>query len=373
MAACDRCHKRKTRCDGRLPQCGTCVKSGVRCLYPEETNYRQAHRDQLKSMEQRLRNLERENQQLRTAKESSSQQPSGTDDTGAPNSNTVESQSGAQMHKPSSPLAYHQNIAPNAAAQAETPPERRDSQAKVGTPASLNRYLGTSAGIEFVDLVESVVDSPNSSGDLFARVSDAYCKPRNPASNTMPLPAIPDRATAMQLIAIYFGHWHLTFPLLYRPAFLQLADRVYKEPDFYQGHPHCAFVFDIVLALGSATSERFEWSYKDTESHYTRAMSHFNDILKLRDIRTLQALLLCCQYGIHASLRDTADEMWDLLGKAERICVEIGLHQLKSSPPKSKCDIHLTGPISLNLQAELQRRCFWCFYSLDRYYSSAIL
>jgi hypothetical protein len=139
---------------------------------------------------------------------------------------------------------------------------------------------------------------------------------------------------------------------------LDLAENVYAEPGILERNAHYAFVFNMVLALGSASSKRFEWSFKDTEMYYKKAMSHLETILGYRDIRTLQALLLCSQYGIHASLRDTADEMWDLLGKAERICVEIGLHQLRSTARMIKCDVHLTGPLPAYLQVEMQRRCF---------------
>lgn len=379
-------------------------------MYPDDFTYRQAQRDHVKAIEQRLLDLERENQQLRTERQSSNSLPprnstpdntspgrytgflddpssttlprdnsqdSGTQDSSAIPSCPTDAVVAAHLATPANTTSLSERA--NATSIGDAPDCTVNQPNTVNTtnithaltPASQRssgsaRYLGTSAGIEFVDLVERVVESPNPHGDLFARVTDAYCKPTIPAPNQAISALIPDRATAAQLISSYFGHWHLTFPLLYRPEFLRLVDHIYEDPTFQERNPHCAFTFNIILALGSATSKRFEWSFKDTESYYMRAMTHFDEILGYRDIRTLQALLLCCQYGIHASLRDTSNEMWDLLGKAERICVEIGLHQLKSAPRKVKCDIHLTGPLPQFLQTEMQRRCFWCFYSLDR-------
>lgn len=387
MTACERCHKRKTRCDRNRPACDACIKSAVRCSYPEYATYRLRNGDHLKLMEQRIRDLEQENQRLRAVEPTSSQIENAQEQenttwrsppsTGSkPQSdalgNDVLSTSQTRAQSQTQQRFQSQN---QSQLQTQQQTQQHTSQqfpqaAIATTPGNHHsRYLGTNAGVEFVDLVERVVDSPNSHGDLFARITDAYCRPRTPEHHDLSSPPLPARVAASQLIASYFEHWHLTFPLLYRPAFLELVNSIYEEPGFQEKNTHSLFVFNMVLALGSATSKRFEWTFKDTEMYYRKALSHLDEILGYRDIRTLQALLLCCQYGIHASLRDTADEMWDLLGKAERMCVQLGLHQLRSTARMVKCDIHLTGPIPDALQVEMQRRCFWCFYSLDRYAS----
>lgn len=74
----------------------------------------------------------------------------------------------------------------------------------------------------------------------------------------------------MPLINAYFEHWHLTFPLIYRPAFMEMVQRIYADPQVYYNDTGSAFAFDIVLALGLASSKRFEWSFGDTESYLTR-------------------------------------------------------------------------------------------------------
>ncbi|KAK4944922.1 hypothetical protein LTR10_015841 [Elasticomyces elasticus] len=241
------------------------------------------------------------------------------------------------------------------------------SSETIRKPGPHGKYLGSSAGANFIDLVESVFDdAPIPSGEMSARVSQAYSRSRLAHDTVSLSSSLPDRATASRLVASYFDHWHVTFPLIYRPSFLQQVERIYSSPSQYLEDHSTAFVFNMILALGSAAAKRFEWAYKDTESYSRRAMVHFYEILKYRDLRSLQALLLCCQYGIHASLRDTADEMWDLLGQAERICVEIGLHQSVLSARNGRSDYHLTGLVPVAVRAEMQKRCFWCFYSLDR-------
>lgn len=156
----------------------------------------------------------------------------------------------------------------------------------------------------------------------------------------------------------------MTFPLLYRPGFMSMIEEMYHDPDVYHESPTKAFAFDMVLALGSVSSKR-GWPFGDAESHFARAVARLDELSKLRDIRSLQALLLYCKYGIHASLRDTSREMWEILGKATQLCVELGLHNEVSTVAK-RCEMHLTGHIPPSLLLEVQRRCFWCYYNLER-------
>ncbi|KAK7903759.1 hypothetical protein LTR67_001779 [Exophiala xenobiotica] len=369
MTACDRCHSRKTRCGQEQPECGSCLRSGVRCTYPEKLHYRHARRLELESLQERVRSLQRENEALRSnhASDGTRTSDDSAHSNGLRQSDRARAHSTQQLdtnNNSNNPLAVSTSSPPPSEALSWTPLASEASR----KPASHGKYLGSSAGANFIDLVESVFDDAlvPAGETSSAGVSQAYSRSRL-ANDTVSLSAsMPDRRTASRLVASYFDHWHVTFPLLYRPSFTLLVERIYSSPKEYLEDRSSAFVFNMVLALGSAAAERFEWSYKDTESYSRQAMVNFYDILRYRDLRSLQALLLCCQYGIHASLRDTADEMWDLLGKAERICVEIGLHQSVQSARSSRSDYHLTGLVPMAVRAEMQKRCFWCFYSLDR-------
>lgn len=250
-------------------------------------------------------------------------------------------------------------------AEVQQSPEQSASSIQ-RTPGEEPRYLGSSNGVDFVDVVERVVDSSHATSGLFGRVTDSHRMLDRVAFPSIPQTArLVDREVATPLIDSYFAHWHMIFPLLYRPGFMQMVQRIYSDPNFYQQNSACAFAFDIVLALGSVPSKRVEWSYRDVESHFARALIRLNEVSALRDIRSLQALLLYCIYGIHASLRDTSREMWEILGKATRLCVEIGLHH-KISKDLVRCQLHITGPIPESVQVEMQRRCFWCYHNLER-------
>jgi hypothetical protein len=374
MHACQRCYSRKTKCDRRLPQCSSCARSQSVCQYSSKRQDRHPQQDYAKLFEKRLRSLEHENQQLRRCLASQSparihQEPQRFEDITIAEGGDLGGVQARRNHEsPGTPLSREFNCF-------DPQLEKAHSPARVSlqrTPGEESRYLGSSNGADFVGVVERVVESSPNSGGLFQRLTDQHsvldatvAPVIQPTGSQHQQMVLVDQAIAMPLITAYFAHWHLIFPLLYRPAFMQIVERIYSDPEFYSNNPTCAFVFDMVLALGLVPSKRFEWSFCDTESHFSRASTRLDALSKLRDIRSLQALLLCCEYGIHASLRDTSSEIWHLLGKATCLCVELGLHR-DSATKLPKCDTHLTGLMPPSVQVEMQRRCFWCYHNLER-------
>ncbi|CEL09784.1 hypothetical protein ASPCAL12913 [Aspergillus calidoustus] len=348
MHACERCYSRKTKCDRRLPQCTSCIKSKSSCRYQNKRRDRQLQQGYIKSVETRLKLLEQENEELR--------RNSATRVSVIDQDSLIPSQSPESIRD----STQHQRV------DAHQSPVRSGGPLQQ-SPSEEARYLGSSNGVDFVDVVERVVESSSqSTGGLFGRVTDSHRAPDRVELPCISEPvALIDHAIAMPLIESYFEHWHLTFPLLYRPAFMEMVRHMYADPRIYQQDAAGAFAFDIVLALGSVPSTRAEWGFGHAESHFARALTRLERVSSFRDIRSLQALLLYCKYGIHASLRDTSSEMWEALGKATRLCVEIGLHH-NPSTTSSRCKLHITGQISPGVQVEMQRRCFWCYYNLDR-------
>lgn len=376
--ACQRCYSRKTKCDRQLPQCSACARSKSLCQYSNKRVDRVLSQECLRGLEKRLKTLEHSNDQLRQRLAWQSplvhgdpellengcvpgaRRSSGTDRTQRCESSRVPATPVSREYDPGYRERFHE-------------PLHR-------TPGESTRYLGCSNGADFVQVVERVVESSSvGSGDLLQRMTEKHSaietsSPviRHPETRSqLPFPRLVDQVVAMPLINAYFEHWHLTFPLIYRPAFMEMVQRIYADPQVYYNDTGSAFAFDIVLALGLASSKRFEWSFGDTESYLTRASDRLDALCKARDMRSLQALLLCSEYGIHASLRDTSSEIWHLLGRATSLCMELGL-QKDSSTPLSRCDIHLTGLIPQSVQVEMQRRCFWCYHNLERFVTLSV-
>lgn len=350
MHACERCYARKTKCDRVLPHCSSCLKSHSRCVYSNKRRDRELQREYLRALELRVKELEDSNQQLRReAANGTASQPEGS----------------ANLHpsRPSSSSTADQNK--NQQYSGDQDEADRVDDGLQRPIDEVPRYLGSSNGAGFVDVVERAIQPSQTVGGLFGRVTDD----RNASSeiekpNSSEPCGLVDRSVAMPLIESYFSHWHIIFPVIYRPAFMEMTHQMFCNPQTYQEDHARAFAIDIVLALGSISTRRME-SPMNAESHFLRALNNLNKVSSFRDIRSLQAWLLYCEYGIHASLRDTSSEMWEVLGKATRLCVELGLH-LNSSKVSIRCQSHITGTLPKEVQLEMQNRCFWCYYNLER-------
>ncbi|GAV55967.1 hypothetical protein ZYGR_0AZ01390 [Zygosaccharomyces rouxii] len=62
--ACDRCRSKKTRCDGKRPQCSQCAAVGFECKISDRLSRRAFPRGYTETLEERVRELEAENRRL---------------------------------------------------------------------------------------------------------------------------------------------------------------------------------------------------------------------------------------------------------------------------------------------------------------------
>ncbi|KAI0460940.1 hypothetical protein LJB42_001476 [Komagataella kurtzmanii] len=62
--ACDRCRSKKTRCDGKRPQCSQCAAVGFECKISDKLSRRAFPRGYTETLEERIRELEFENKKL---------------------------------------------------------------------------------------------------------------------------------------------------------------------------------------------------------------------------------------------------------------------------------------------------------------------
>jgi hypothetical protein len=229
------------------------------------------------------------------------------------------------------------------------------------TATGEHRYLGSGSGVTLACIVTSLVGSAN-----LPRLSpDGHRRERlGLAPGAIPrVMALPEQEAATVPIEAYFTHWHLTFPLLCLPQFMSIVDRIYTEPEYYSAHPFEAFVFDMVLGMGTVNFNRPDWAAAPGEVHYARAISKLELVLSIKGLAPLQAIIFLCQYAIFCSQRDTSASMWHLVGIAVRLCVEMGLHRkskLEDSAPQG------TKGGSLQIDLEMKKRTFWCLYNLDR-------
>jgi hypothetical protein len=92
------------------------------------------------------------------------------------------------------------------------------------------------------------------------------------------------------------------------------------------------------------------------DSYYLAAMAYMEDVIRPKDIKTLQCLVLIAQYSL---LTPTRTAIYYIVGLATRLCQQLGLTEEKT----------ITQGVSLGLvnplQLDMKRRLFWIVVSLE--------
>lgn len=380
MQACDRCHARKTRCDRRLPSCTACEKAAVACLHRDKLRQRNLPRGYVEGIESKLDALSEENarlkQELLALRNSGDEtQPLTTHALSA----AVDSESrwrqdftagnhiDPTMDQDPQQLDEQETNEPQTS---ELTPESRDNAvgAEVGF-LSLNavgetRYVGSSSGIGLASIISYMVyDGGGEAAMMHPTGAETNGDGLNNAGGQGAENPFPARHVAMPFIEAYFQHTHTTFPLLHHTSFIRIVDEIYRDPDYYSTHTEEAFLFDMVLSIGSSNFNRFGDASASSAEHYSRAQRKLPALLAMPGLIPLRTIVILSQHGIFSNLRDTSASIWHLIGIGVRICYEMGLHV---KPRRSLARQSPQVPRIIMYEEEMRRRCFWCLYNLDR-------
>lgn len=310
MQACDRCHARKTRCDRRIPQCGGCEKAGVACVHADKLRQRNLPRGYIDTMEALVQRLREENEELRRSLAASQAAAVAPTHSLQPQAET--------SHVDESTATSNTTDAPGLSLGDTL---ESDFALEVGylslTATGETRYLGNSSGLGLANIITTVLGlqaNEERGQDEASGQSDS--PPVRCISATLSDSSLPALATARSFIDAYFQHTHISFPLIHRPSFLATVKRIYEEEGFYENNPFDAFVFDMVLVIGSSNFNRFEDSVASSSGHFARANSKLDTVLKMGRLSQLKAILLISQHGIFSNLRDTSGSIgiWWVLG-----------------------------------------------------------
>ncbi|KAM6510449.1 hypothetical protein FSOLCH5_010889 [Fusarium solani] len=150
------------------------------------------------------------------------------------------------------------------------------------TATGENRYLGNSSGLGLANIITTVLDLQGN--------EERDQEETSGQSDSPPVRCI-----------------SATF-------FLATVKRIYEDEGFYENNPFDAFVFDMVLAIGSSNFNRFEDSVASSSGHFARANSKLDTVLRMGRLSQLKAILLISQHGIFSNLRDTSGSIWHLVG-----------------------------------------------------------
>ncbi|KAB8203308.1 fungal-specific transcription factor domain-containing protein [Aspergillus parasiticus] len=363
-AACRRCQRRKIRCDGQTPRCGSCQKASTPCI---NDGKQLVQRSYIASMEKRIQWLET------LVKKSCPNVDLGAQ----PRDNLAQEEEPVlvEEHEETSilspqrefPASEEQGLGqsrqqyqggPHHPLRSISRMESRQAH-EIGlvslSPGGEPRYIGPSSGYFFANLVFSSAgrhqkrrnaanDSTGSlSGESTALAAEIL---HTPAS----LP--PRRETAAELSAKYFETIHIIYPFLHQPSHMSYIDQMYSSEDV---SPIVAFQVYMVMAIAATDLSRRSKVRLPAEGYYATAMQHFSNMSPDGTLGGLQSLLLLMVYGFHNP--SCGINIWNLNYQCLASLIDLGLQRDIRNTPSLK--------ISL-LEQEMRTRVFWVVYTFDR-------
>jgi hypothetical protein len=133
-------------------------------------------------------------------------------------------------------------------------------------------------------------------------------------------------------------------PTLHEKVLLKDVDAVFQGDT----DPYRNFVVQMVMAI---SMQKLDTQYAGlADSYYLAAMQHFENVVRPKDLRTLQCLVLIGQYSL---LTPTRTAVYFVIGLATRICQQLGLAEEKTIT--AGYDMGLVDPLTL----DMRRRLCW--------------
>ncbi|PLB48920.1 Zn(II)2Cys6 transcription factor [Aspergillus steynii IBT 23096] len=364
-AACRRCQRRKIRCDGQAPRCGSCQKANVPCI---SDGKQVVHRSYIASMEKRIKWLEMTLQESCPnvdLNEAPTRESARLDDSVMLDDEHEE----PSILSPQQPHIVDEDCgAEEARAQSSISPVRPRRAApllesrqahEVGlvslSPGGEPRYIGPSSGYFFANLVFSnagrqqqrrgIISDPagSASGDPILLAAELL---HTPAS----LP--PRRESAEELSSKYFQTIHVSYPFLHQPSHMECVGQMYTSE---QVSPIVAFQVYMVLAIAASDLSRRSKLRLPAEGYYTSAMQYFDQFCPDGSLAGLQSLLLLMIYALHNP--SCGINIWNLNYQCLASLIDLGLQR----------DIRSTPSLRMSLfEQEMRTRVFWVVYTFDR-------
>ncbi|RDW78863.1 Zn(II)2Cys6 transcription factor [Aspergillus mulundensis] len=397
--SCQRCYRRKKRCDKMLPECNGCRKANVLCSFPQDSLQEASFSiEYVRGLERRVAELE---QQLAVATATTT----ASSPTASSKSNSPEERDSAQQvpinitTPPTMPDVIG-HIEPVASGTPVTRTRRSTSLADglkmLSLEATAERYVGSSSGVAFAKLTQTVLRRLSPDQDAFV-FGDGDALQGGPGEeDLMPtfddtldfldldmmldspqhltsLPVDPtlqgsdnpldlsqlDAGHISFLLDFYFAHSHTLYPIIQQQCFIETLWAAYADPlCALTLSPLWQFRIWMVLAIGSTTYCSVTLM-DETESIqlFNKAMSYFEAAMGCGDLPALEVLMLQVSYSFFNS---AGPNTWFLVGVAARMAIGMGLHTREVYETLTPDN------------ADYQKRLFFSLYMMDRVVSMAL-
>ncbi|KAE8135133.1 hypothetical protein BDV38DRAFT_294798 [Aspergillus pseudotamarii] len=347
--ACDRCKKRKVRCNGQQP-CRVCTEASVTCSY--NASYSRGRRPAVRLTRSRpLAQL--------TA---SPLNPQGRDQTAShPGNPDILEESPGVVSQQSASMPLGEPVS-----RASPEPAQTDLH---------GHYVGPSSGISFLSRVqkrlEQSVSFPRSLsvfnfGDAPLPYRHTDCGAGDPSSSYLDptFCLLLNRDDTTRLVHRYFDFAVPVDRFVHRPTIEQWVDEFYETRgvmrDKDAAPAQIAVIFMIFAIAQEHTSPKLSAVEADTSVRYFRAANQ--QLAKEQGpvrLASVQARLCQCLWLLSQS---RINHCWSLFGTVARLIFALGLHRNR----------HASSSSMTRLEIECRRRTFWSAYCLDNYISTAL-
>ena len=324
VAACSRCRSAKIKCDGKLPSCSACERSGKSdsCTSANDEFARGKERSYTAALEAAAQRLQRKVDALKAE----------ASDTTRPQPGPV--QAGKRPHR-----------------------NRQVSGSQRREAFDLNELV---SDFGFLTVNATSRDFHGFSSDMsFAKLLLAMAVKRD-LSSIIPS-KLPPRYAIIQSLERYLQRIFVLLPFFSETDFMGSVARVYQtSSSTVPVTPFDFWTIRLVLAVSEASISQRQGDEHDQQAlqHVAAAMDLADYVIQPGSIAGVQALLLLVEY---AMLDPAHFDSWYLMGMASRLVVDLGLHC--EPPPETKISKE-----SLNMR----RLVFHSTYALDRLISMSL-
>ncbi|KAI9677040.1 MAG: hypothetical protein M1817_006879 [Caeruleum heppii] len=324
VSACSRCQAAKIKCDGRLPACGACEKSGrgEKCASVNDQFAKGKERSYVAHLESRVEKLQRRLDEANAARTSA-----------------------ALSRSPSAPVPTP--------SQKQHQPQTASSKARLAKSKEASDMDALVSEFGFLIVNATSRDFFGFTSDMsFGRfVLSASTRTDIPWSSAKPLPP---KSEAIGLVRHYLQEIFVFLPFFSETALFASIQALYHA----QNQPasdwdHWMVFMVLAVAAASRSSHKADVYYHQALGYTASALKKADSVLHPGSVFGVQAILFLVQLSL---LQPKFFESWYLMGLASRAMVDLGLHQDQRN--------HGRG---FNKETkELRRRVFHCVYVLDR-------
>ncbi|KAH6643706.1 hypothetical protein C7974DRAFT_382059 [Boeremia exigua] len=307
--ACQRCRRRKQKCDQRYPQCSNCESAHAQCLSYHSGKQANIPRDYVASLERQIAELSSQNQQLRSQRQPQSSVPTET----SPSSvySTGISHPGRQTEPDKDPPVIRDLVA-----------SVRNAVPRTGSQSDV---LGQTSGISFAKMVLAAIHVGKGSSVLLPE-QQAF---QGVDSSTTSPASLPPRHVADHLIEVYFQYRTPHLPILTQSQVITAIDGAYQslanDTAFDSEAESNIFVAYMVFAIALVDIPHFGGRSSQSDGCFRSALAWVQSVLTYSksDLDTLRMVLLLVQF---VAMSPSQGSLWHLTGFALRLCIDLGLH-----------------------------------------------